>query len=98
MLDILNLTKDVSPLQVKVDVIEIDNVYYISLIRNTNYKLDWERYWKGYTRFCRYFVSKYYQFKSYKEEDNRVIFEIGSVFDILNNPEILKEATVDKIK
>lgn len=99
MLNIENLIKDVSPLQVEVNVIEIDNVYYISMaMKPAGAKLAWDRYWGGYTRFCRYFISKYFQYKSLKEENNGVIFEIGSVFDVLNTPEILKENYVDNIQ
>ena len=93
MLKIDGLIYDVSPMGIIVDIIEKDNVYYISMTKTID--LNWEKYWESYLKFCRYFLSKYYHYKSYEESSNVITFEIGSVFDILYKPEILKENTVN---
>lgn len=96
MLNIEKLIADVSPLQVEVEIIQTDNVYSVQMSKKkAAEKLNWELYWGSYERYCRYYISKYFQYKSFVTEDNKVTFEIGSVFDILNTPEILKENYVD---
>lgn len=96
MLNIDNLINDLQPFDLHVSTFEDNGCYFIKITHSiTSKKLKWQYYWGSFDKFCHFFITKYFKYKSYELTDNYIIFEIGSVLDILSNPDILSQNTVN---